>query len=205
MSQSTELTLFSEQQPQAPAQLLSALIALTGASAVHLVGGYTQYERSLAQLLEDRADPDADSKLGRRGILHARRINLADAAGFLSASEVIVFHLLESTLGMALHAAIMRDIPEEIRRQAAPSDASITIGRHDIINEDEEDCDADGWPRTTLVGRAWVSLSFFGYDVPRQWKEYSQRIAKIPEVTQIQAALTNLTGGPIGLDVSYSC
>ncbi len=205
MSQTTKLTLFSEQQPPAPAQLLNALIALTGASSMRSVWGFTQYELSLAQLLEDRDDPDADSKLGRRGILHARRINLADAAGFLPASEVVVFHLLESTLGMALHAAILRDIPEEIRRQAAPSDASITIGRHDIINEDEEDCGADGWPRTTLVGRAWVSLSFFGYDVPRQWKEYARRIAMVPEVTQLQAALSNLTGGPIGLDVSYSC
>ena len=204
MSQSTELTLFSELQPQAPAKLLDALIALTGASAVHLVGGYTQYERSLAQLIEDRDDPDADIKLGRRGILHARRISLADAAAYLSASEVVTIHLLESTLGLALSAAIKRDIPEDIRGQAAPSDASITIGRHDIINEDEENCDADGWPHTTLVGRAWVSLSFFGYGVPHEWKRYAQRIATISEVVQLQSTLANLTGGPIGLDVSYS-
>lgn len=93
----------------------------------------------------------------------------------------------EKRFGSRVWRAVRDGIPEEIRGKFEPAAMYVGAGYHDITGVTEEDEDV-------YIARAFFSVEFFGYGVPRQWKETRRRIFQLPEIVAIKGELEEILG-----------
>lgn len=97
------------------------------------------------------------------------------------------FEIIHGVAGHRIWQAIETSIPESIRDRFAPGGFLIRAGWHDIFETTEHE-------EGHLFGRAFLSISFFSYGTPNDWKECRRMILENPEVQAVKRELEEIAG-----------
>jgi hypothetical protein len=83
--------------------------------------------------------------------------------------------------------AVKESLSPTIRDNFLPTDAFVSVGSHDLWEDAEND---DG----TFIARPFLSVMFFGYGSPLNWKEFRTRVFDIPAIQQVKRELEAVLG-----------
>lgn len=94
--------------------------------------------------------------------------------------------LVNSQEGYKVAEGIRTALPAEVRGMYYPSQAYVTIGEHDLFDQFREE-------GGTYFGRATWSVSFFGYDIPRDVVEFDLRLNSVMAMIDLIEAISAVT------------
>jgi len=178
MSQSGLLVYYSEQRPDSPHDMLLRLFEFSKA---------TDYMYAVRTIGEDRSwqcwqngDYPPDEALDDG-------LPIAALASHYKEPCSLKIAILSCPLSARVATICSDAISEDVRRDFIPSDLSITIGYHDLFEDAEHD---EGY----YIARPFCSVSFFGYETPKDWQEYRRRVFAVPGLQQIERELAEIIG-----------
>lgn len=189
MSQSGNLTFFTTVRLSDPQAVLRAVVEFLQPQCIPIIARGTEEEHSWADFLADRDEPD-DQMLP----------SLPGAEGldrYYREGVVLAAHLDGSPVGLRIGRAVESHLPKEIRGDYAPWDPYIRIGWHDLWECAEHE---EGF----FFARAFLSIAFFGYFSPSNWKEFRRAIFELPEVRSAKADLERIVGQPLEQVIYWS-
>lgn len=189
MSQSGDLTVYSIVQLIDPRATLRAAVGYLQPQCIPIISRGTEEEHSWANFLADRDDPDNEllpSLPGAEGLDRYYR----DGA-------LLVACLDGSPVGLRIGRAVEAHIPQEIRGDYAPWDPWIRIGWHDLWECAEHE-------EGLFIARASLSIAFFGYSSPNNWKAFRRAVFELPEVRSAKADLERVVGQPLEQVIYWS-
>jgi hypothetical protein len=92
-----------------------------------------------------------------------------------------------SPIGCRIEKDVVENIDGSIRGDYVPADIFFRIGYHDIWEAAEHE---EGF----LFARAFLSISFWGYSSPNNWKAFRQQVFRLKGVRDVKCELESLIG-----------
>lgn len=194
MSQQGYITFFCTEQAQCPPALINWLLETIGATKIWNVARTTESDQTwkrwkmqLAGTLPYTEEilPDTESFTKPN-----RPLQPSDIPALFVENRSLILECVESPRLEALAENICDAIPKEVAGTFLPGGTLINIGWHDIWEGAEHD-------EGLLFGRAFWSLSTWGYGSPDDWPEYRRLVLAMPEVQKFSNDLQLATGQPI--------
>lgn len=196
MSVNGSLVSFSETEPPDPSALLRSVLDFLGPQSVAAFRSrgenreWEQFQADLERPFEAVEITDDDDE-------YFAKVATIDAPGLFRAGTCL--HLLchGCRVGPDIADAIAASIPESIRGSFLPGTPDVRIGWHDIFESSEHDTGH-------LFGRAFLSVTLFGYGTPHNWGEYRRLVTDVAAVQSLRQSLEALGAGPIRQCVYWS-
>ncbi|MBS0262888.1 MAG: hypothetical protein JSS02_13120 [Planctomycetes bacterium] len=195
MSITATIVLFSEAQHRPGPEIMAELLAWSG---VHLMpsGKKPVYvARSVGASREWNPAPDSCDDLPVRNedneFLH--EADFSRIPDLFQAGTCLTVDLGGCPQGDRIEAGIVQQIPRHVRDEFAPGDVILRVGEHDLIEFD------NGSPR--LLGRAFSSVTFFGYSSPHDLTMMRRLTAQMPEMQLVCQELSRIIG-PVQMCIS---
>jgi hypothetical protein len=191
MSQTGELVFFTEMRISQPEVTLRDLLIASGATKSISVYRNLQEDRGWERFLRARDEPlqslivehDA-SDLGDRvdeGMSLSEIPSLYNDGGCLTVSIGVC------PLADRVEQAVKQGVSEVIRSDFLPCELAIVMGFHDIFDCSEFD---EGF----LFGRAFLSISFYGYGCAADFMGMREQTFDLPAIRKIKQELELITG-----------
>lgn len=194
MSQQGYITFFCTEQPQCPLVLTDRLLETIGATKIWNVARTTEPDQTWERWRMQQAAilpytvellPDDESLTGANRPLHP-----SDIPALFVEDRSLMLECVESPRLETLADTICDMIPKEVAGTFLPGGTLIKIGWHDIWEGAEHD-------EGLLFGRAFWSLTIWGYGSPDDWPEYRRLVLDMPEIQEFSKDLQHTTGQSI--------
>lgn len=183
MSQSGELIFATDRCAVLPSEIPLRIMELCGAKKIDCATRTLEPQRWWDYVQRCRIDPDQDYP--RYEVVMPD--NLARSIDTHVSHSYFSIEYGDSELAASIHAAVTRDIPEEIRGDFVPGMLYAGVGEHDVFESSEND-------EGLYLLRANFSVRLFGYSTPRNWRKAREAILDLPEVKQAHALLSEVFG-----------
>jgi hypothetical protein len=179
MGQNGSLTFYTTRPPDNPKATLRALVL--HAHPEHVLS-------SLRSIGEDREWEDLlNDGPGVRHELLPPPPSVDEFVNYYREGTSLGTECVGSPLALRIKEAVAAAIPVSVRGDYVPTDLGVRIGFHDIVDDAEHE-------EGLLIARPFLSIGFFGYSTPNDWKAFREAVFQIPEVQAVKRDLETITG-----------
>lgn len=179
MSQSGKLIFYSVKPLDDPSAILRSIVTYLKPRCIFVVSRSKGESREWEDFLAGKDKYDSE--------LFPRLPDPLQVGKYYEEGKLLSAQLDGSPVSAPLMKAVEAGIPAAIRGDFLPSDPIIKIGWHDLWECSEDD-------KGVLFARAFLSVGFFGYSTPFDWKAFRRAVFELPDVQAIRSDLSKIVG-----------
>lgn len=118
---------------------------------------------------------------------YGTRLTVAESAALVDQHTKIFLSVYVSEVVTRVVQSVVREVPELVRGEYAPSDLSVLVAESDIFS------DLEG-SRGIFYGHSFFSISVFGYGYPKDVAACRDAVLALPIVAEIRGIIESIIG-----------
>lgn len=194
------LKYFARRPPGRPEAILRDLLAFLAPDTVTTLSRTLKGDREWKMLMKHQRLISRNSRRGHATIVSGAWLDQFNpSVGFYEKSErevakvpgeyrkrqILSVGMVGGPVLKRMDAAILTDVPSELRGEARAGEMFLQVGKHDVIDYRND---------VRRIGKAVVSLKFGGHGDPLDYAKAPAAILDAPGVRAVKAEIEQITG-----------